>query len=202
MPTYPSSLYPVRGGSGVTAAARSGIAFTNDAGSYFFNNSVNYQEFKNQVVGLGISTGQQYFQALDANDLANAGTTYNSAAKYPTDLRAGTAPIGVIGSSYSTDSFADFNTILTNFAAAGFAYTTAVVNMTATEKAVAAAFLKLTYANLSSKIQKVTFELNKVLGDVNILNDSATYGYAGGATTAISRYPSSQNRYTQTVGGA
>jgi hypothetical protein len=39
MPTYPSSLYPVRGGSGVTAAARSGIAFTNDAGSYFFNNS-------------------------------------------------------------------------------------------------------------------------------------------------------------------
>ena len=202
MPTYPSSLYPVRGGSGVTAAARSGIAFTNDAGSYFFNNSVNYQEFKNQVVGLGISTGQAYFQALDANDLANAGTTYNSAAKYPTDLRAGTAPIGVIGSSYSTDSFGDFATILTNLSATISAYTAAVSGMTATEKAVTASFMKLSYANLSSKVQKVTFELNKVIGDFNILNDSTTFGYAGGATTAISRYPSSQNRYTQTVGGA
>ena len=201
MPTYPSSLYPVRGGSGVTAAARSGIAFTNDAGSYFFNNSVNYQEFKNQVVGLGISTGQASFQALDANDLANAGTTYNSAAKYPTDLRAGTAPIGVIGSSYSTDSFGDFATILTNLSATITAYTNAVSGMTATEKAVTASFMKLSYANLSSKVQKVTFELNKVIGDFTILNDS-TFGYAGGATTAISRYPSSQNRYTQTVGGA
>jgi hypothetical protein len=202
MPTYPSSLYPVRGGSGVTAAARSGIAFTNDAGSYFFNNSVNYQEFKNQVVGLGISTGQASFQALDANDLANAGTTYNSAAKYPTDLRAGTAPLGVIASSYSTDTFGDFTTILSNLSTTITAYSTAVSGMTATEKAVASSFMKLTYANLTSKVQKVTFELNKVLGDFNIVNTPGSFGYAGGATTAISRYPSSQNRYTQTVGGA
>ena len=199
MPTYPSSLYPVLSGGVVTAAARSGVATTNDPGSYYFSNTVSYQEFKNQVVGLGISTGQSSFQALDSNDITTV--TYNSAAKYPTDLRAGTAPIGVIASSYYTDSFADFNTILTNFAAAGFAYTTAVVNMTATEKAVAASFLKLSYANLSSKIQKVTFELNKVLGDVNIINAPGSYGYAGGATTAVSRYPSSQNRYTQTAGG-
>ena len=202
MPTYPSSLYPVLSGGVVSASARSGVATTNDPGSYYFSNTVNYQEFKNQVVGLGISTGQASFQALDANDLANAGTTYNSAAKYPTDLRAGTAPIGVIGSSYSTDSFSDFATILTNLSATISAYTTAVSGMTATEKAVTASFMKLSYANLSSKVQKVTFELNKVIGDFNILNDSTTFGYAGGATTAISRYPSSQNRYTQTVGGA
>jgi len=58
MPTYPSSLYPVLSGSVVSASARSGVATTNDPGSYYFSNTVSYQEFKNQVVGLGISTGQ------------------------------------------------------------------------------------------------------------------------------------------------
>jgi branched-subunit amino acid permease len=170
MPTYPSSLYPVLSGGVVSASARSGVATTNDPGSYYFSNTVSYQEFKNQVVGLGISTGQQYFQALDANDLANAGTTYNSAAKYPTDLRAGTAPLGVIASSYSTDSFGDFTTVLANLSTTISAYTTAVSGMTATEKAVSAAFMKLTYANLTSKCQKVTFEMNRVIGDLNIVN--------------------------------
>ena len=197
MPTYPSSLYPVRGGSGVTAAARSGIAFTNDAGSYFFNNSVNYQEFKNQVVGLGISTGQASFQALDANDLANAGTTYNSAAKYPTDLRAGTAPLGVIGSSYSTDSFADFITILTNFAAAGFAYTTAIGACSDAEKKIAQSFTGKSYFNLQSKIEKVTFELNRMVADLTGLGaESSTSNLQSTA-----RYPSSLNRFTNTAGG-
>lgn len=202
MPTYPSSLYPVLSGGVVSASARSGVATTNDPGSYYFSNTVNYQEFKNQVVGLGISTGQASFQALDANDLANAGTTYNSAAKYPTDLRAGTAPIGVIGSAYSTDSFGDFTTILANMSTTITAYTNAVSAMTATEKAVASSFMKLSYANLTSKVQKVTFEMNRMIGELNIINTPGSFGYAGGATTAISRYPSSQNRYTQTVGGA
>ena len=202
MPTYPSSLYPVLSGGVVSASARSGVATTNDPGSYYFSNTVNYQEFKNQVVGLGISTGQASFQALDANDLANAGTTYNSAAKYPTDLRAGTAPIGVIGSSYSTDSFGDFTTILANMSTTITAYTNAVSAMTATEKAVASSYMKLSYANLTSKVQKVTFEMNRMIGELNIINTPGSFGYAGGATTAISRYPSSQNRYTQTVGGA
>lgn len=201
MPTYPSSLYPVLSGSVVSASARSGVATTNDPGSYYFSNTVSYQEFKNQVVGLGISTGQQYFQALDANDLAGAGTSFNSAAKYPTDLRAGTAPIGVIASTYSTDSFGDFTTVLSNLSTVISAYTTAVSGMTATEKAVSASFLKLTYANLTSKVQKVTYEMNRALGDLNIINTPGSYGYAGGATTAISRYPSSQNRYSQTAGG-
>jgi len=200
MPTYPSSLYPVLSGGVVTATARSGNATTNDPGSYYFNNTVSYQEFKNQVVGLGISTGQQYFQQLDSNDVASV--TYNSAAKYPTDAKVGVSPLGVIASSYYTDSFGDFGTVLTNFAAAGFAYTTAIVNMTATEKAVAASFMKLSYANLTSKVQKVTYELNRMIGDINIVNTPGSYGYAGGATTAVSRYPSSQNRYTQTAGGA
>jgi hypothetical protein len=200
MPTYPSSLYPVLSGGVVTAAARSGVATTNDPGSYYFSNTVSYQEFKNQVVGLGISTGQQYFQALDANDITTV--TFNSAAKYPTDLRAGTAPLGVIASSYYTDSFGDFATILSNLSTTITNYNTAVSGMTATEKAVASSYLKLTYANLSSKCQKVTYEMNRMLGDLNIVNTPGSYGYAGGATTAISRYPSSQNRYTQTAGGA
>jgi len=199
MPTYPSSLYPVNGGSGVTAAARSGIAFTNDPGSYFYSNTVNYQEFKNQVVGLGISTGQTSFAALDANDVASV--TFNSAAKYPTDAKVGVSPLGVIASSYYTDSFGDFTTVLSNLSTTITNYTTAVSGMTATEKAVAASFLKLSYANLTSKCQKVTYEMNRMLGDLNIVNTPGSYGYAGGATTAVSRYPSSQNRYTQTAGG-
>ena len=200
MPTYPSSLYPVLSGGTVTASARSGVATTNDPGSYFYSNTVSYQEFKNQVVGLGISTGQQYFQALDANDVASV--TYNSAAKYPTDAKVGVSPLGVIASSYYTDSFGDFTTILSNLSTTISNYSTAVSGMTATEKAVAASFLKLSYANLTSKCQKVTYELNRMLGDLNIVNTPGSYGYAGGATTAISRYPSSQNRYTQTAGGA
>jgi hypothetical protein len=54
---------------------------------------------------------------------------------------------------------------------------------------------------LTSKVQKVTYEMNRALGDLNIINLPGSYGYAGGATTAISRYPSSQNRYSQTAGG-
>lgn len=199
MPTYPSSLYPVLGGSGVTAAARSGIAFTNDPGSEYFSNTVSYQEFKNQVVGLGVSTGQPSFQALDANDVSSV--IYNSAAKYPTDARVGVSPLGTIASSYYTDTFGDFTTILSNLSTVISAYTTAVSGMTATEKAVAASFLKLSYANLTSKCQKVTYEMNRMIGDLNIINTPGSYGYAGGATTAVSRYPSSQNRYTMTVGG-
>jgi len=200
MPTYPSSLYPVLSGGSVTASARSGNATTNDPGSFYFSNTVSYQEFKNQVVGLGISSTS--FGFLDSNDLAGAGTSYFSAAKYPTDLRAGTAPVGVIASTYYTDSFGDFTTVLSNLSTTITNYTTAVSGMTATEKAVAASFMKLSYANLTSKAQKVTYELNRMLGDLNIVNTPGSYGYAGGATTAVSRYPSSQNRYTQTAGGA
>lgn len=200
MPTYPSSLYPVLSGGTVTASARSGVATTNDPGSYYFSNTVSYQEFKNQVVGLGISTGQTSFQALDSNDVTSV--TFNSAAKYPTDAKVGVAPLGVIASTYYTDTFGDMTTILSNLSTAITNYTNAVSGMTATEKAVATSYLKLSYANLTSKCQKVTYELNRMVGDLNIVNTPSSYGYAGGATTAISRYPSSQNRYTQTAGGA
>jgi hypothetical protein len=36
-----------------------------------------------------------------------------------------------------------------------------------------------------------------LIADVTLVNA----GTAGGATTAVSRYPSSQNRYTRTAGG-
>jgi len=198
MPTYPSSLYPFFSGTAVTALARSGNATTNDPGSFYYSNTVSYQEFKNQVVGLGISS--TIFGFLDSNDVASV--TYNSAAKYPTDAKVGVSPIGVIASSYYTDSFGDMTTILSNLSTAITNYTNAVSGMTTLEKAVASSFLKLSYANLTSKCQKVTYELNRMAGDLNIVNTPGSYGYAGGATTAVSRYPSSQNRYSQTAGGA
>jgi hypothetical protein len=77
-------------------------------------------------------------------------------------------------------------------------YSTAVTSLTTLEKMAAAALLGISYNNLQSKMEKVTFELNRLNNDVTLVNA----GTAGGALTAVSRYPSSQNRYTRTAGGA
>lgn len=180
MPTYPSSLY--------MGVARSGNATTNDPGSYLFNNFINYMELKDTVVGLGVSISG--VGVLTANDFAGAGTSYFSAAKYPTDVRVGTTIV-----TNSTDMITDFNTAILNFAAAGIAYTTAALNMTATEKVVASSFSGISYNNLIRKIQQNTFELKRLADDITRVNAGT------GFTTTVSRYPSSQNRFTNTSGG-
>jgi hypothetical protein len=180
MPTYPSSLY--------MGVARSGNATTNDPGSYLFNNFINYLELKDTVVGLGVSIAG--VGVLTANDFAGAGSSFFSAAKYPTDVRVGTTIV-----TNSTDLITDFNTVLVNFAAAGIAYTTAALNMTTTEKVVASGFAGISYNNLLRKIQHNTFELSRLAADIARVNAGT------GFTTTVSRYPSSQNRFTNTVGG-
>ena len=173
MPTYPSSLYK--------GNARSGNGTTNDPGSYLWNNLTTYQELKDTVIGFGSGP----------NDSTTV--TFNSAAKYPTDVRFGTTIL-----SNPTDVIADFDTLLQNFQTAGIAYTTAVLNMTALEKTVAASFSGYAYNRLMRRIQYSTFEMNRLASDITLVNA----GTAGGATTAVSRYPSSQNRFTRTAGGA
>ena len=170
MPTYPSSLYK--------GVARSANGTTNDPGSYLWNNLTTYQELKDTVIGYGSGP----------NDSTTV--TYNSAAKYPTDVRFGVTGV-------QTDTYTDFSTAQTNLSTLISAYTAAVGSITATEKNVAVALSGISYNNLQSKMEKMAYEFNKLIADVTLVNA----GTAGGATTALGRYPSSWNRYTNTAGG-
>ena len=168
MPTYPSSLYK--------GVARSANGTTNDPGSYLWNNLTTYQELKDTVIGYGSGP----------NDSTTV--TFNSAAKYPTDVKFGVTGMG-------TSTFEDFDLVRTNLSTLITNYGTAVSGMTATEKEIATAFSGISYNNLQSKMEKISYEFSRLINDVTLVN-------AGTAvTTTVSRYPSSQNRYTNTAGG-
>ncbi len=168
MPTYPSSLYK--------GVARSANGTTNDPGSYLWNNLTTYQELKDTVIGYGSGP----------NDTTTV--TFNSAAKYPTDVKFGVTGMG-------TSTFEDFDLVQARLTALISAYATAVTSITATEKEIAVSLSGISYNNLQSKMEKMTYEFNKLIADVTLVN-------AGTAvTTTVSRYPSSQNRYTNTAGG-
>lgn len=168
MPTYPSSLYK--------GVARSANGTTNDPGSYLFNNLTTYQELKDTVIGYG--TGP--------NDSTTV--TFNSAAKYPTDVKFGVTGVG-------TSTFTDFDFAQSNLSTIFTAYTAAISAITTTEKAQAVALSGISYNNLQSKMEKVAYELNRLVSDVSAVN-------AGTAvSTAAGRYPSGWNRYTNSAGG-
>ncbi len=170
MPTYPSSLYK--------GVARSANGTTNDPGSYLWNNLTTYQELKDTVIGYGSGP----------NDTTTV--TYNSAAKYPTDVKFGVTGMG-------TSTFEDFGIAQANLSTLISAYSTAITSITATEREIAVAFSGISYNNLQSKMEKISYEFAKLIADVTLVNA----GTAGGATTALGRYPSSWNRYTNTSGG-
>ena len=168
MPTYPSSLYK--------GVARSANGTTNDPGSYLWNNLTTYQELKDTVIGYGSGP----------NDSTTV--TYNSAAKYPTDVRFGVTGLG-------TSTFTDFDLVQARLTTLISAYTTAVTSITVTEKEIAVSLSGISYNNLLSKMEKMTYEFSRLINDVTLVN-------AGTAiTSTVSRYPSSQNRYTNTAGG-
>ena len=168
MPTYPSSLYK--------GVARSANGTTNDPGSYIVNNLTSYQELKDTVIGFGSGP----------NDTTTV--TFNSAAKYPTDVKFGTTGLG-------TSTYIDFDLVQANLTTLIAAYASAVGSITATEKNIAVALSGISYNNLQSKMEKMSLEFYKLINDVTLVN-------AGTAiSTTVSRYPSSQNRYTNTTGG-
>jgi len=169
MPTYPSSLYK--------GVARSANGTTNDPGSYLVNNLTTYQELKDIVIGFGSGP----------NDTTTV--TFNSAAKYPTDVKFGTTGLG-------TSTYTDFDLAQANLTALISAYGTAVGSITATEKNIAVALSGISYNNLQSKMEKIAVEFNKLINDITLVNAGTAV-----STTSISRYPSSQNRYTNTTGG-
>ena len=168
MPTYPSSLYK--------GVARSANGTTNDPGSYIVNNLTTYQELKDTVIGFGSGP----------NDTTTV--TFNSAAKYPTDVKFGTTGLG-------TSTYTDFDLVQDNLTTLIAAYATAVTSITATERNIAVALSGISYNNLQSKMEKMSLEFYKLINEVTLVN-------AGTAiSTTVSRYPSSQNRYTNTTGG-
>ena len=168
MPTYPSSLYK--------GVARSANGTTNDPGSYLWNNLTTYQELKDTVIGYGSGP----------NDSTTV--TYNSAAKYPTDVRFGVTGLG-------TSTYEDFDLVQARLTTLISAYTTAVTSITATEKEIAVALSGISYNNLQSKMEKMTYEFNRLINDVTLVNAGTAF------TSTVSRYPSSQNRFTNTAGG-
>jgi len=170
MPTYPSSLYK--------GTARSANGTTNDPGSYLWNNLTTYQELKDTTIGFGSGP----------NDTTTV--TFNSAAKYPTDVKFGVPAIG-------SSTYEDFDLIQSTLSTLITNYGTAVTGITATEKEIAANFSGISYNNLQSKMEKIAFELNRLIADVTLVNA----GTSGGAATDVGRYPSGWNRFTNTAGG-
>lgn len=149
---------------------------SNVTGSVTVSNITNYQELADIVNGNNLS--------LD----------FNSAANYPTDSNIGTEII-----TNRTRTITDFATAVSNLTTVLSDYTSAIATCSADEQKIAASFVGLSYFNLQSKLEKVTFELNRMNADINSLG-------AEGATdnlksVANRRYPSSFNRFTNTAGG-
>lgn len=149
---------------------------SNVTGSTTVSNITRYQELFDIVNGSGVSL------------------VFNSAAKYPTDLNIGTEII-----TNRTRTVTDFATAVTNLSTVLSAYTTAIATCDSNETKIAPSFAGLSYFNLQSKMEKITFELNRMVDDINSLG-------AEGATASLKsvsarKYPSSFNRFTNTAGG-
>lgn len=150
---------------------------SNVTGSISRSNITTYQELADIVNG--------------ASDVSIA---FNSAAKYPTDTNIGTEVI-----TNRTRTITDFATAVSNLSTVLSDYTTAIGTCSADETKIAPSFTGNSYFNLQSKLEKITFELNRMNADINSLG-------AEGATDSLKsvsarRYPSSFNRFTNTAGG-
>ena len=156
--------------------APSGLG-SNVTGSITRSNITTYQELADIVNGAG-----------------DVSIAFNSAAKYPTDTNIGTEVI-----TNRTRTITDFATAVSNLSTVLSAYTTAIGTCSADETKIAPSFTGNSYFNLQSKLEKVTFELNRMNDDINSLGaESAT---ASLKETASRHYPSSFNRFTNTAGG-
>jgi len=144
------------------------------------------------VTRSNISTYQELADIV--NGASDVSIAFNSAAKYPTDTNIGTEVI-----TNRTRTITDFATAVSNLSTVLSAYTTAIGTCSADETKIAPSFTGNAYFNLQSKLEKVTFELNRMNADINSLGaESAT---ASLKETASRHYPSSFNRFTNTAGG-
>lgn len=141
-----------------------------------------------------VSNITRYQELVDVVNSNGLSLVFNSAAKYPTDTNIGTEII-----ANRTRTLNDFATAVSNLSTVLSAYTTAIATCDANEQKIAPSFTGNTYFNLQSKIEKITYELNRMNDDINSL------GAEGAAVSLKSvtarKYPSSFNRFTNTAGG-
>ena len=142
-----------------------------------------------------VSNITKYMELADiVNGASDVSIAFNSAAKYPTDTNIGTEII-----TNRTRTVNDFATAVSNLSTVLSNYTSAIATCDANETKIAPSFTGLSYFNLQSKMEKITFELNRMNDDINSLG-------AEGATDSLKsvsarKYPSSFNRFTNTAGG-
>jgi hypothetical protein len=146
----------------------------------------------------GSTTVSNLTRYQELNDIVNGASdvsiAFNSAAKYPTDTNIGTEII-----TNRTRTVTDFASIVTNLSTVLSAYTTAIAACDSNETKIAPSYAGNSYFNLQSKMEKITFELNRMVNDLTSLG-------AEGATDSLKsvsarKYPSSFNRFTNTAGG-
>lgn len=115
--------------------------------------------------------------------------TYNSAAKYPTDVN-----VGVENISTQTHFLYDFQSMLNTLEYEINAIQTSMASMTAIGASFVSASNILSIRNLKSKADKYVFELKRLRGDIDRMN---TVGFPGDNIVGMGltgRYPSSQHR--------
>jgi hypothetical protein len=115
--------------------------------------------------------------------------TYNSAAKYPTDVN-----VGVENISTQTNFVNDFATMLNTLEYEINAIQTSMASMTGIGASFIANANILSIRNLKSKADKYVFELKRLRGDIDRMN---TVGFPGDDIVGMgltSRYPSGRNR--------
>jgi membrane-bound inhibitor of C-type lysozyme len=115
--------------------------------------------------------------------------TYNSAAKYPTDVN-----VGVENISTQTHFVNDFASILNTLEYEINAIQTSMASMTAIGASFVAASNILTIRNLKSKADKYVFELKRLRGDIDRMNTVAFVGNTASGMGLTGRYPSSLHR--------
>lgn len=142
-----------------------------------------------------VSNITRYLELADiVNSASDVSLAFNSAAKYPTDTNIGTEII-----TNRTQTIANFASAVSRLSTVLGNYTTAIAACDANETKIAPSFTGNSYFNLQSKLEKITFELQR-------MNDDITSLGAEGSTDSLKsvsarKYPSSFNRFTNTAGG-
>ena len=115
--------------------------------------------------------------------------TYNSAAKYPTDVN-----VGVENISTQTHLVNDFRAMLDTLEYEINLIQTSMSSMTGIGASFIANANILSIRNLKSKADKYVFELKRLRGDIDVMNTVAFIGNAASGMGLTGRYPSSQHR--------
>jgi hypothetical protein len=115
--------------------------------------------------------------------------TYNSAAKYPTDVN-----VGVENISTQTHLVNDFASMLNTLEYEITALQASMASMSAIGASFIANANILTIRNLKSKADKYVFELKRLRGDIDVMNTVAFSGSVAAGMGLTGRYPSSRRR--------